>query len=277
MSSTAPDTAVLVLTTLAADADADAMARTLVAERLAACVNVLPVMTSHYRWKDAVEQATERQLLIKTTAGRVETLRARLIQLHPYEVPEFLVIDVAGGSKGYLQWLREAVLMVTAILMGAATASAQSPVPFHTGPAVAAEALVGWAGFLDDSTIHHVAAGGSARMQIGSRFSVGPELTYMRGPGGDRDLFVTGNVTYDFAAQAPGYPPRVNPYLVAGVGGFRHSDRFGAATVSSWEGTVTAGGGVRVMLTERVYAVGEARLGWEPHLRILGGIGIVAR
>jgi periplasmic divalent cation tolerance protein len=107
VSSAAADAAVLVLTTLGADADADALARTLVGERLAACVNVLPLMTSHYRWKDAVEQAGERQLIIKTTAGRVDTLRARLIQLHPYELPEFLVIDAAGGSKGYLQWLRE--------------------------------------------------------------------------------------------------------------------------------------------------------------------------
>ena len=109
MTSTAADAPVIVLTTLGADADADALARTLVDERLAACVNVLPLMTSHYRWKDAVEQAGERQLIIKTTAGRVDALRARLIQLHPYEVPEFLVIDVAGGSKGYLQWLRDSV------------------------------------------------------------------------------------------------------------------------------------------------------------------------
>ena len=84
---------ILVLTTLGADADAAALARTLVDERLAACVNVLPVMTSIYRWKGSVEQDREQQLLIKTTAGRVVALAARLRGLHPYELPEFIVLD----------------------------------------------------------------------------------------------------------------------------------------------------------------------------------------
>ena len=99
--------AVLVLTTLGADADTDTLARTLVDERLAACVNVLPPMVSFYRWKGAVERDAERQLVIKTTAAQVDALRHRLAALHPYEVPEFLVISIAGGSKEYLTWLRE--------------------------------------------------------------------------------------------------------------------------------------------------------------------------
>ena len=99
---------VLVLTTLGADADAAALARTLVEERLAACVNVLPAMTSIYRWKGSVEQDREQQLLIKTAPERVDALEARLRQLHPYELPEFLVL-AASGSDAYLGWIDEVV------------------------------------------------------------------------------------------------------------------------------------------------------------------------
>ena len=95
---------VLVLTTLAADADAPAFARTLVEEQLAACVNVLPAMTSIYRWKGSVDQEREQQLLIKTAADRVEALAARLRQLHPYELPEFIVLD-AEASDAYALWV----------------------------------------------------------------------------------------------------------------------------------------------------------------------------
>lgn len=95
---------VLVLTTLGADADAAALARTLVNEQLAACVNVLPAMTSIYRWKGSVAQDREQQLLIKTTAGTVPALEARLHELHPYELPEFIVLDAAAGAA-YAEWV----------------------------------------------------------------------------------------------------------------------------------------------------------------------------
>ena len=101
--------AVLVLTTLGADTDGAAFARRLVEERLAACVNVLPVMTSLYRWKGGVEQDREQQLVIKTTAERLPALEARFHALHPYEVPEFLVVPAAGGSAAYLAWVRASV------------------------------------------------------------------------------------------------------------------------------------------------------------------------
>lgn len=104
MTAGAPDI-VIVLTTLGAATDADAFARTLVEERLAACVNVLPPMRSTYRWKDAIECGEERQVVIKTTRDRVEALEARLRTLHPYETPEFLVIAVAGASEAYVNWL----------------------------------------------------------------------------------------------------------------------------------------------------------------------------
>lgn len=101
--------AVIVLTTIGADADVDALARTLVEERLAACVNVLPPMRSVYRWKGEVQADAERQLIIKTKAERVEALQARLSQLHPYELPEFLIVPCDGGSEGYLAWIGESV------------------------------------------------------------------------------------------------------------------------------------------------------------------------
>ena len=100
----------IVLTTLGAQTDAVAFARVLVDERLAACVNVLPEMTSVYRWKGAIEEDREQQLLIKTTSDRVEALEARFHELHPYEVAEFLVISPQRRiGRRYLQWLGESI------------------------------------------------------------------------------------------------------------------------------------------------------------------------
>jgi periplasmic divalent cation tolerance protein len=98
---------VLVWTTLDANANATAFAETLVSERLAACVTVQAPMDSVYRWKGSVEHDRERQIAIKTTADRVSALAARIRELHPYEVPEFLVTPVVTGSDDYLAWLRE--------------------------------------------------------------------------------------------------------------------------------------------------------------------------
>ncbi len=98
---------VIVLTTIASSVDGKAMASMLVGERLAACVNVLGEMDSIYRWKGSVEIERERQLIIKTTAARVDALRARLAEIHTYEVPEFVVLPISGGSEPYLGWLRD--------------------------------------------------------------------------------------------------------------------------------------------------------------------------
>ncbi len=96
---------VVVLTTLPAGADAAAFARTLVDDRLAACVTVLGATRAVYRWEGAVHEDDEQQVVIKTTAARVEALDARVRALHPYAVPEFLVLPVAGGSAAYLAWV----------------------------------------------------------------------------------------------------------------------------------------------------------------------------
>ena len=96
---------VVVFTTMPDDARSDEVARTIVDERLAACVNVLAPMMSTYRWKGAIECEAERQLVIKTTRGRIAELEARLHALHPYELPEFIVITAVGGSEAYLAWV----------------------------------------------------------------------------------------------------------------------------------------------------------------------------
>jgi periplasmic divalent cation tolerance protein len=101
-----PD-AVIVLTPWPAASDPAALASTLVSERLAACVNVLPPMDSIYAWRGAVERERERQVIMKTTTARLDVLERRLAELHPYEVPEFLVVPLAGGSPAYLAWLRD--------------------------------------------------------------------------------------------------------------------------------------------------------------------------
>ena len=97
--------AVIVLTTVGAAFDVTPLAHTLVEERLAACVSVLPPMQSIYRWQGQIHVDDERQLVIKTSADRVGALQLRLAALHPYDVPELLVLEVASGGQAYLDWL----------------------------------------------------------------------------------------------------------------------------------------------------------------------------
>ena len=102
-------TAVIVFTTLPLSADADAFARVLVDERLAACVAISAEIRSTYRWEGAVAVDGERQIMIKTLAARVQDLCQRLASLHPYSVPEVLVVPAIDGSPAYLNWIRESV------------------------------------------------------------------------------------------------------------------------------------------------------------------------
>lgn len=97
---------VVVWTTLPDDGDAAGFARTLVTERLAACVTTQSGVRSVYRWQNDIEDGSECQLVIKTTADRVAELQQRVEELHPYEVPEFLVLPVNDGSATYLDWVR---------------------------------------------------------------------------------------------------------------------------------------------------------------------------
>jgi periplasmic divalent cation tolerance protein len=98
---------VIVLTTLPADADAEAVATALIQERLAACVSIGAPMISVFSWKGEVERAGERQLVLKTVADRVAPITSRLAALHPYDVPELLVLPIIDGGEAYLAWVRE--------------------------------------------------------------------------------------------------------------------------------------------------------------------------
>ncbi len=101
---------VRILLTTAPDADAALrLGRALVEERLAACVNVVPGVRSIYRWREAIEEADEVMLVVKTTAAAAPALAARIEELHPYETPEVLALDPTGGSASYLQWIADVV------------------------------------------------------------------------------------------------------------------------------------------------------------------------
>jgi len=102
-------TYVLVLTTMPTEDQALQLAEMLVQDQLAACVNVLPKMSSIYRWDDQLRQGTEHQVIIKTTTGRLSALHDRLQASHPYEIPELLEIPIVGGGKAYLNWVSNSV------------------------------------------------------------------------------------------------------------------------------------------------------------------------
>jgi periplasmic divalent cation tolerance protein len=99
----------LALTTVTDRDEAERIAHALVEEQLAACVNIASGVRSVYRWEGAVETADELLLLIKTTVQKIDKLRARLGELHSYELPEFIVLDVTDGSAGYLDWIAASV------------------------------------------------------------------------------------------------------------------------------------------------------------------------
>ena len=102
-------TVVAVVTTAPDREVAERLGSTLVEERLAACVNVVPGMTSIYRWDERIQRDAELLLIIKTTAVVAPTTCARLVELHPYDVPEALTIPVPSGSAAYLEWVRDEV------------------------------------------------------------------------------------------------------------------------------------------------------------------------
>jgi periplasmic divalent cation tolerance protein len=99
----------LILTTTGSIEAAQRIAHALVEQKLAACVNLIPNLTSIYHWQGATETASEVLLLIKTTTQHLRTIESTLRQLHAYEVPEFLVLPIESGSQPYLDWLSASV------------------------------------------------------------------------------------------------------------------------------------------------------------------------
>lgn len=100
----------LIISTIDDRSRAEEISNTLVRERLAACVNIVPGITSYYRWKGEVEKDSEIIMLIKTTEEESQRVLARLKELHPYKTPEALLIDITGGLPDYLKWLEESVV-----------------------------------------------------------------------------------------------------------------------------------------------------------------------
>jgi periplasmic divalent cation tolerance protein len=99
----------IVLTTAASEDEAQKIARALVERRLAACVNIVPQVTSIYRWHGDVEEAREWLLLVKTTAEAFGQVRNAIAELHSYEVPECVCLTIEDGSPSYLEWIAESI------------------------------------------------------------------------------------------------------------------------------------------------------------------------
>jgi periplasmic divalent cation tolerance protein len=102
---TAATSASIVFVMAGGAAEAANIARSLVSERLAACVNIVGPVHSIYRWRGAIEEADEHLLVIKSRASLYAALERRVIELHSYEVPEVIALRIARGSRAYLEWL----------------------------------------------------------------------------------------------------------------------------------------------------------------------------
>ena len=102
---TAPDDILLVFTTFPDDAKAREAARVLVGERLTACANLLPGVTSLYVWQEKTEEVAEVLAIFKTARAAYPALAARLRALHPYELPEIIALPLAAGLPAYLDWV----------------------------------------------------------------------------------------------------------------------------------------------------------------------------
>ncbi|MGI9101505.1 MAG: divalent-cation tolerance protein CutA [Terriglobales bacterium] len=101
----------IVLTTVGAREEASKISRALVERQLAACVNLLGPIESVYRWKDKVETSAEWLLLVKTTKEALEEVEEAIRELHSYELPEFVVLPIEGGSEEYLEWIADNVVI----------------------------------------------------------------------------------------------------------------------------------------------------------------------
>ncbi|MBD3218325.1 MAG: divalent cation tolerance protein CutA [candidate division Zixibacteria bacterium] len=98
---------VLVFSSAGSQIEANHIAETLIEKKLAACVSILPGVTSHYCWKDKRESSYEVSIIIKSLRSKFEDLKKEIIELHSFEVPEILVVPVLDGSKDYLNWMKE--------------------------------------------------------------------------------------------------------------------------------------------------------------------------
>jgi periplasmic divalent cation tolerance protein len=99
--------AVFVYTTYPSLVEAERIGKAVLEQRLAACVNILPGMISHYWWQAAIERGEEVVMIIKTRASLAEAVRAAVKAMHSYTTPAILVLSIEGGEPGYLEWLMQ--------------------------------------------------------------------------------------------------------------------------------------------------------------------------
>jgi hypothetical protein len=152
-------------------------------------------------------------------------------------------------------------------------------------PAPIIEAVIGRSSFIDEAWDHFTTVGGGARVFVTPRLAIGPEVAYLSGAFdalGASHLTVTGNVTFDFVRDDR--RARFIPYFAAGGGYLRQRTLVGGgpgstalAPFTSSEGTLSAGVGVRIGVTSRVFIAPEFRLGWEPETRVAVMVGMRTR
>ncbi len=99
----------VILVTFADSEEALTIANRLINEKLAACINILPQMKSVYKWKDELKVDNEVQMIIKTKAEKFDALNDRISQLHSYEFPEVIALDISQGNSQYLNWIKESL------------------------------------------------------------------------------------------------------------------------------------------------------------------------
>lgn len=161
--------------------------------------------------------------------------------------------------------------VIAFILAGACLAS---PAAAQDRPAPVGEFAAGALFFADDAVVTEGFVGGAGRLYLSPRISIGPEVAFISGDNHSH-VMLTGNVTFDLVRPANGRPRTVTPFAVVGGGLFRTSENFPNNRVSTHtEGSFTAGGGVRALVSNRVVAGVEARVGWETHIRLNGFVGV---
>jgi hypothetical protein len=158
-----------------------------------------------------------------------------------------------------------AALLLTPTLIHPASAQGRP------GPAL--DLSAGWVGFADDGIVSESVIGTAGRFYLLPRLAVGPELLYISGENHSH-LVLTGNLTFDVIAPTNGRPATVTPFFVVGGGMFQTRQSFFGQDWTHTEGAFTAGGGVRAAVGDRVTVGVDARIGWEPHLRVSGVVGV---
>jgi hypothetical protein len=168
---------------------------------------------------------------------------------------------------------RDALMPVAIALLSIVAPAMVSPAAAQNRPAPSAELTAAWVGFADDGVVDEGLVGGSVRLYVLPRLSVGPEVVYIGG-NNHSHWMVTGNVTWDMFAPVNGRRHQVTPFLVAGAGLFQTRETFFGDTFTSSEGAFTAGGGIRSVVNNRIVLALDARVGWELHVRVGAVVGV---